>query len=201
MAYYHMAKACGISMMECRLLEENDRAHFMTKRFDRSGGTTKHHMQTWCAMEHFDFNAIGSYSYEQLFATLRALGLHYQEAEQLFRRMVFNVMARNCDDHTKNFAFILKKNEPWQLAPAYDLCYAYRPDSYWVSQHTLSLNGKRKDHTAADLLAVAKTMNIKKAKHIVQEVRDVVSQWETYATSVGVDAQKTATISKNLVLL
>ena len=201
MAYHLMAKACGIIMEECRLLEENERAHFMTKRFDRSGGSTKHHMQTWCAIEHFDFNAMGSYSYEQLFATLRKLGLHYKAAEQLFRRMVFNVMARNCDDHTKNFAFILKKDSSWQLAPAYDLCYAYRPDSYWVNQHTLSINGKRNDHTQADLLSVAKAMNIKKARHILEEVKAVVSHWKYYAKEVGVDTQKTSTIAQNLVLL
>lgn len=201
MAYHLMAKDCGVEMMECRLLEENGRAHFMTKRFDRSGGSTKHHMQTWCAMEHFDFNVIGSFSYEQLFTTMRALGLHYQEAEQLFRRMVFNVLAKNCDDHTKNFAFILKKDGPWQLAPAYDLCYAYRPDSYWVSQHTLSLNGKRKDHTLADFLTLAHSIGLKKPEPIIVEIQGVVSQWKSYAKTAGVDSQKTTVIANNLVKL
>ena len=108
MAYYNMAVACGIEMMPSKLLEENGRSHFMTKRFDREGGDIKHHIQTFCAMKHFDFNAVTSFSYEQLFQTMRELRLSYPEAEQMFRRMVFNVLARNCDDHTKNFSFILK---------------------------------------------------------------------------------------------
>lgn len=200
MAYYLMAKDCGIEMTECRLLEENKRAHFMTKRFDRAGGRTKHHMQTWCAMEHYDFNDIRSYSYEQLFQTLRKLGLHYDAAAQLFRRMVFNVMARNCDDHTKNFAFILKKGEAWKLAPAYDICYAYRPDSYWVSQHTLSINGKRDKITPTDMLTIARSMNIRKAKEIIEEVRDVVSNWMHYANQLQVAPNKRDMIARNLSL-
>ena len=109
MAYYLMAKACGIEMMLSRLLEENGRTHFMTKRFDREGGDIKHHVQTFCAIRHFDYNEVTSFSYEQLFQTMRELKLSYPEAEQMFRRMVFNVLARNCDDHTKNFSFRLKK--------------------------------------------------------------------------------------------
>ena len=129
MAYYLMAKACKIEIMECRLLEENGRAHFMTKRFDRENGDQKHHIQTLCAMQHYDFNQITSFSYEQLFQTMRILRLPYPQADQMFRRMVFNVIARNCDDHTKNFAFRQKKDGDWELAPAYDICFAYRPDS------------------------------------------------------------------------
>ena len=126
MAYYHMAKDCGINMMESELLEENGRAHFMTKRFDRDENSVKHHIQTFCAMQHYDYNAVRSYSYEQLFQTMRILRLPYPEAEQMCRRMVFNVIARNCDDHTKNFAFRLKEGGNWELAPAYDICHAYR---------------------------------------------------------------------------
>ena len=189
MAYYLMAKACEIDMMECRLLEEKGRAHFMTKRFDREGGEQKHHIQTLCAMQHYDFSQITSFSYEQIFQTMRLLRLPYPEAEQMYRRMVFNVIARNCDDHTKNFAFRLKKEGNWELAPAYDICFAYRPGSDWVSQHNLSINGKRKDITKADLLIVAKSMNIKKAEAIIQKISDTVTNWQEYAAIAKVDAK------------
>ncbi len=187
LAYYYMAKACGIDMMESRLLEENNRAHFMTKRFDRDGGQQKHHIQTLCAMQHYDFNQISSFSYEQLFQTMRLLRLPYPQAEQLFRRMVFNVIARNCDDHTKNFAFRLQQGGSWELAPAYDVCFAYRPDSEWVSQHNLSINGKRKDFQREDLLLVAKSMNIKKATNIIDQIQSTVANWYTFADQAQVD--------------
>jgi serine/threonine-protein kinase HipA len=201
MAYYLMAKACEIDMMECRLMEENGRAHFMTKRFDRQNGTTKHHIQTLCAMQHYDFNQITSFSYEQLFQTMRLLKLPYKQAEQLFRRMAFNVIAENCDDHTKNFAFRLKQNESWELTPAYDVCFAYRRDSTWVSQHNLSIIGKRKKITKEDLLHVAKSMNIKKADHIIQQVNNVVSKWETFAEQAKVKKDYIEQISKTHLFL
>ena len=190
MAYALMAKDCGVEMMPCTLFEENGRAHFMTKRFDREQNGTKHHIQTWCAMSHVDFNEVHSFSYEQLFETMRALRLTYPEAEQMFRRMVFNVISRNCDDHTKNFAFMLKKNQKWQLAPAYDICHAYRPGSVWVSQHALSINGKRKDFNLNDLISVANSMNIKRAKVIINQTNEVVSNWSSYAKQVGVNPKK-----------
>lgn len=186
MAYYHMAEACGINMMESQLLEENGRAHFMTKRFDREIGGKKHHIQTFCAMQHHDFNEVTSFSYEQLFQTMRQLRLPYPEAEQMYRRMVFNVIARNCDDHTKNFAFRLKEGENWELAPAYDICHAYRPDSTWVSQHALSINGKRKGIEKSDLVSLAKAMGIKKSTTIISEVNSKVQQWNDYADEVNV---------------
>lgn len=201
MAYYLMAKACEIEMMECKLMEENGRAHFMTKRFDRQDGDTKHHIQTLCAMQHYDFNQITSFSYEQLFQTMRLLKLPYPQAEQLFRRMAFNVMARNCDDHTKNFAFRLKQNGNWELTPAYDVCFAYRPESTWVSQHNLSINGKRKDITKEDLLIVAKSMNIKKANQIIQQINDVVSKWATFAEEAKVNNNFMEQISKSHLIL
>ncbi|UOK42513.1 MULTISPECIES: type II toxin-antitoxin system HipA family toxin [Flavobacterium] len=201
MAYYLMAKACEIEMMECRLMEENGRAHFMTKRFDREDGDIKHHIQTLCAMQHYDFNQITSFSYEQLFQTMRVLKLPYPEAEQLFRRMAFNVIARNCDDHTKNFAFRLKQNESWELAPAYDICFAYRPDSEWVSQHNLSINGKRKGITKEDLLNVAKSMNIKKAGNIIQQINDTVSKWAEFAEEAKVEKGLMERISKSHLIL
>ena len=123
-AYHLMARECGIEMTECELLEEDNRAHFMTKRFDRQGSNIRHHIQTLCAIQHYDYNNIYGYSYEQVFQTMRLLRLKYPEAEQMFRRMVFNVLATNCDDHTKNVSFQLKQDGEWRLSPAYDICYS-----------------------------------------------------------------------------
>lgn len=187
MAYYLMAKDAGIEMNECRLLEENDRAHFMTLRFDRDENNTKHHIQTFCAMQHFDYNEVRSYSYEQLFQTMRLLRLPYPQAEQMYRRMAFNVLARNCDDHTKNFAFRLKQDQHWEISPAYDICHSYKPDSQWVNQHSLSVNGKRNNITKHDLLSLAKSMNIKKAAHIIDEISNVVKRWPEYADECKLD--------------
>jgi serine/threonine-protein kinase HipA len=186
MAYYNMAKACGIEMMQSQLLEENGRAHFMTKRFDREGGEIKHHIQTFCGLKHFDFNQVNSFSYEQLFQTMRELKLDYPEIEQMFRRMVFNVVARNCDDHTKNFSFRLKREGKWELSPAYDICYAYNPENRWVNQHALSVNGKRKNITKEDLMAVEKSIKSKKAISIINEINETVSQWKKFADDVNV---------------
>jgi serine/threonine-protein kinase HipA len=186
MAYHLMAVACGIEMTECRLLEENGRAHFMTRRFDRPNEKDKLHVQTFCAMQHYDFNDVGVYSYEQLFETMRLLALPYPQMEQLYRRMVFNVLARNCDDHTKNFAFLIDKNGEWRLSPAYDVCFAYRPGSPWVSSQSLTVNGKRTNISNADLLAVAKTVTIKKAAAIIEEVKTAVGNWGEYANQTKV---------------
>lgn len=201
MAYYLMGTTCGIEMMPSRLLEENGRAHFMTKRFDREGGDIKHHIQTWCGLKHFDYNEVTSFSYEQLFQTMRELKLSYPETEQMFRRMVFNMLARNCDDHTKNFSFRLKKGGKWELAPAYDICHAYRPGSEWVSQHALSMNGKRKNITKEDLLMVSQSMNIKKAAKIIEEINEGVSQWEAFANEAGVFPELKDSIAKTLINL
>lgn len=200
-AYYDMAIDAGIDMMESRLLEEHGRAHFMTKRFDRLPGKGKIHVQTFCAMRHFDFNEVAMYSYEELFETMRMLGLSYPEAQEMFRRMVFNVVARNCDDHTKNFAFVMGKNGQWKLSPAYDVCHAYRPNSEWVNQHSLSVNGKRKDVTRDDLLAVGKSMNIKNAKAIIDKVSNVVSNWDFYAAQVQVEGALRAAIKATHCIL
>lgn len=199
MAYYHMAKACGIEMMPSRILEENGRAHFMTRRFDREGSDQKHHIQTFCAMQHFDFNDVRSFSYEQLFQTMRELRLSYPQAEQMFRRMVFNVLARNCDDHTKNFAFRLKKGGDWELAPAYDICHAYRPGSLWVSQQALSVNSKRQNILKEDLLSVARAINIKKANSIIYDISSTVSRWIDFADRVHVRPNLRDAISKTLI--
>jgi serine/threonine-protein kinase HipA len=201
MAYYLMAKEAGIEMTECQLLDEKDRAHFMTRRFDRELENTKLHVQSFCAMQHYDFNEVTLYSYEQLFETMRSLRLPYPQAEQLYRRMVFNVMGRNCDDHTKNFAFVMNKAGQWSLSPAYDVCHAYRPGSDWVSQHALSINGKRKNITKMDLLEVAKQMNVKKAEHIIKQIADVISNWNNYANEVDVDKKLKKAIEKTLIVL
>ena len=201
MAYYNMAIACGIDMMFSKLLEENGRAHFMTKRFDREGGETKHHIQTFCAVKHFDFNLVNSFSYEQLFQTMRELKLSYQDTEQMFRRMVFNVIARNCDDHTKNFSFRLKKEGKWELAPAYDVCHAYRPGSEWVSQHALSINGKRKDITKEDLMVIGESIKCKKSAGIIEEINDTVNQWQKFANEVSVTTELRIAVGKTLLNL
>ena len=201
MAYYLMAKDAGIEMTECQLLEENGRAHFMTRRFDRLDGKDKLHVQSFCAMQHYDFNEVNLYSYEQLFETMRMLGLPYPQAEQLYRRMVFNVLARNCDDHTKNFMFIMDKTGIWGISPAYDVCHAYRPNSEWVSQHALSINGKRNHINKADLLEVAKQMNVKKAEAIIKQIAEVVINWDNYADKVQVDKKLKQAIQKTLIVL
>lgn len=199
-AYYLMAVDAGITMMDCKLLQENNRAHFMTKRFDRDGNT-KHHTQTWCGIQHYDYNNLLGYSYEQLFQTMRELRLTYPEAEQMFRRMVFNVLATNYDDHAKNFSFILKQNKKWQLAPAYDVCYSYDPNNVWVSQHTLSINGKHKNITQSDLMTIAKANNIKKGAAIIKEVSKVVSHWNKYAEEASVVQLLQQTIAKTHLVM
>lgn len=201
MAYHLMAVDCGIEMMECRLIEENGRAHFLTRRFDRLAGNEKLHVQTFCALMHFDFNDIYSSGYEQLFQTMRMLRLTYPEAEQMYRRMVFNVMAQNCDDHTKNFACTMDQTGAWKLAPAYDICHAYRPGSSWVSQHALSVNGKRTGITRDDLLEVGRQMNVKKALVIISQVSGVVARWHEFAEQTKVEAALRDAIGKTLLLI
>lgn len=200
-AYYDMAVDAGINMMESRLLEENGRAHFMTKRFDRIPGEGKIHVQTFCAMRHYDFNEVALYSYEELFETMRMLGLSYPEAQEMYRRMVFNVVSRNCDDHTKNFAFTMDRKGVWKLSPAYDVCHAYRPNSEWVSQHALSVNGKRKEISRNDLLVVGKSMNIKNANAIIDKVSNVVSNWNSYAANVKVEESLKVSIKSTHIIL
>jgi serine/threonine-protein kinase HipA len=201
LAYHLMAVECGIEMMECRMIEENGRAHFLTRRFDRLENNEKLHVQTFCAMMHFDFNDIYSYSYEQLFQTMRMLRLTYPEAEQMYRRMVFNVMAQNCDDHTKNFAFTMNQSGEWRLAPAYDVCHAFRPGSSWVSQHALSINGRRQGITRHDLLEVGRQMNVRKAPGIISKISEVVARWKEFAAQTGVDISLRDAIGKTLLMI
>src|SRR5580765_1494794 len=182
-AYYLMAKACGITMTECRLFEENERRHFMTKRFDRLPSGEKLHMQSLCALAHFDYNQAGAYSYEQALLTIRQLNLPMNAVEEQFRRMVFNIVGRNQDDHVKNIAFLMDKEGHWSLAPAFDMTYSYNPSGAWTATHQMTLNGKRDGFTMSDFRAVAKSANMKRgrAETIVNEVVSVVKRWPEFA--------------------
>jgi len=193
-AYYLMATAAGIHMSECRLLREGSRAHFMTRRFDRPGGGLKQHMQSLCAIAHFDFNAPGAYSYEQAFQVMRELRLPHEEVMQLFRRMAFNVCARNQDDHTKNIAYLMNGDGEWRLAPAFDLTYAYNPVGKWTNKHQMSINGKRDGITREDLLHVGKEASIRNPSAILDEILDAVGDWPDRAAKAGVDAKRTELI-------
>lgn len=199
-AYYLMAKDCGIDIGECKLLEENGRAHFMIKRFDREGNT-KHHMQSLCGLQHYDFNDMDGYSYEQVFQTMRLLRLTYPEAEEMFRRMVFNVLATNYDDHTKNFSFLLKQNEKWALAPAYDLCFSFDETNHWVNKQTLSVNGKRLNVAKEDLMTIAKDNNIKKGEKIITEINSIIKSWHAYANKAKIRSDLKDRIYTNLNIL
>lgn len=199
-AYYKMAIDCGIEMSECAIFEENGRAHFMTKRFDRAKGKEKLHFQSLCGIAHFDFSQTNAYSYEQAFQVMRTLRLPYQSAEQLYRRMVFNVVARNLDDHTKNIAFLMNKAGEWRLAPAYDLTWSYDPNSIWVSKHNLSINGKRDNITKDDLLKVGKEMSIKQPINIINQVIETIKNWNNYAEKAGVKPNQIKQIGETLLV-
>jgi serine/threonine-protein kinase HipA len=200
-AYHRMARAAGINMMDCRLLEENGRAHFMTKRFDRGVDDQRHHMQTLCAMDHLDYKKKGTNAYAQLFQVIRQLDLPYEDMEEAFRRMVFNVMARNCDDHTKNFSFLLKQGQSWRLSPAYDITFAHHPNGEWTHQHLMSVNGKFKGFVVDDLLAEAGRRGIGSAGRVIEEVRHALSQWRHYADAAGLPESTAASIETQLLLL
>lgn len=184
-SFYKLAKACGIYMTECSLIEENGRAHFLTKRFDRENGK-KIHMQTLCGIAHFDYRLHRAYSYEQAFNVMRALRLSYSEAQEMFRRMVFNVVVRNQDDHTKNISFLMDESGKWRLSPAYDMGYAYNPIGRWTATHQMSINGKFDEITRDDLLAFAHRNNIKEAANIIDEICEAVSHWSEMAKDCGV---------------
>jgi serine/threonine-protein kinase HipA len=186
-AYHLMAVASGISMTECDLLEESGRAHFMTRRFDREGNQ-KHHIQSLCAMQEMDFKQLATHSYEQLFQTIKGgLGLPYEDLVEAYRRMVFNIMSANNDDHTKNFAFRLKQGGLWELAPAYDITHAYNPKGQWTYQHQMSVNGKFRDIAEDDLRTIAERFYIGNAREIIGEVRNAVSDWPLYSGAAGVE--------------
>ena len=201
-AYYRMATAAGITMSKCRLLEENGRRHFMTRRFDRQADGGKLHMQSLGALAHFDFNLAGAYAYEQAMLTIRQLGLSMSAIEEQFRRMTFNIVARNQDDHVKNIAFLMDKAGRWSLAPAYDVTYSFQPSGKWTSQHQMTLNGKRDAFTLDDFQACAETISMKRgrAEAILDEVRRVVSRWPQYAEEAGVSPDWLDKIARTLRL-
>ncbi|MEI8139397.1 MAG: type II toxin-antitoxin system HipA family toxin [bacterium] len=195
-AYYLMATSAGMTMSSSRLLEENDRAHFMTLRFDRDGNR-KHHMQTLCAMAHLDYKQKASHDYSQLFQTISRLKLGYTAMEEAFRRMAFNVMAANCDDHSKNFTFLLRERGSWTLAPAYDVTHAHNPEGEWTNQHLMAVNGKFSGISRADLLAVADRFGIGTAAKVLQQVGKTVSAWQDFASQARVSLHETARIRKH----
>lgn len=191
-AYHLMAKAAGIRMSACHLLEEGGRAHFMTRRFDRDigdGQTLKHHVQTLCAMSHLDYKQRATHAYAQLFMAIAQLKLGDEAIGQAFRRMAFNVMARNCDDHTKNFSFRLKQGGMWELAPAYDVTHAYNPKGEWTYQHLMGVNGKFAGITRADLLAEADRFGVRRPADALADVRDALEQWSSFGSEAGLAQQ------------
>jgi len=202
LAYARMAATAGIEMTECRLLEEQDRRHFMTRRFDRDEQGRKRHMQSLAALAHLDFRQPGANAYEQAFAVIRALGLGAATAEQQFRRMAFNVVARNQDDHVKNIAFLMDRHGEWALAPAFDVAYAYNPSGAWTARHQMSLAGKRDGFTREDFDAVGRIAGLKRgtAKRILAEVTAAVADWPRHAADVGVDETEARRIAPTLRL-
>jgi serine/threonine-protein kinase HipA len=198
-AYYNMARAAGIEMTECRLLEENGRAHFMTRRFDRVKGE-RLHLQSLCAVQHYDFNMAGAYGYEQALMTMRKMKLSKRQQMQLYRRMVFNVISRNQDDHTKNIAFLMDQDGSWSLSPAFDMTYSYNPSGQWTDRHQMTINGKREHFSIDDLTRVAESCDIKRPRDVIQEVSKVVRQWPDYARDAAVSKSNTLAIEKNLRL-
>jgi len=187
-AYHELALSSGIRMNECRIFEEGGRSHFLTRRFDRTETGQKLHLQSFSALAHLDFNLAGGSSYEQVFYAIRRLELGMQTLEEQFRRMAFNVIARNQDDHVKNIAFLMDKSGQWSLSPAFDLTYSYNPAGRWTSRHQMTLNGKRDDFELADLEAVARAASLKRgrAEEIVEEVQEAVSHWEEIAERTGI---------------
>ncbi len=193
-AYSLMAKAAGIDMAECRLLEENGRAHFMTRRFDRQNGE-KVHMQTLCAMQQLDYKQRGTHDYSQYFQAIRAPALGADALEQGFRRMVLNVLAANCDDHTKNLSFLLPKSGKWQLSPAYDVTHAFNPKGERTYQHLMSVNGRFSGITRDDLFAVGDRFLVPRFREVIREVSAAVARWTDYAKAADVPQREVAAIS------
>jgi serine/threonine-protein kinase HipA len=198
MAYHRMAVDCGIVMMPCRLHEEGGRAHFMTRRFDRTPNGQKVHMQSLAGLRHFDFNAAGAHGYEEAIQTIRNLGGGRKDVEQMVRRAIFNVVARNQDDHVKNIAFLMDRKGKWSLAPAFDLTWSYNPDGIWTGSHQMSVNGKRDAFSRKDIDVLGEVSFLPRglALQILDQVLDVVSGWRDYARESGVSPDQTADIGR-----
>ena len=188
-AYHLMARGAGIEMSDCRLHHEGGRSHFMTRRFDRDARGDKIHMQTFGALRHFDFNLAGAYAYEQVMETIRAMGLGMAVVEEQYRRAVFNILARNQDDHVKNIAFLMDRGGAWRLSPAYDLAYSYNPSGEWTHEHQMSAAGKRDGFDREDLLRFADNSGLRKssASRVLDQVATAVRDWPRFAASAGVD--------------
>ncbi len=201
-AYSLMAKKAGINMTRCRLHKEGGRAHFMTQRFDRTEKGGKLHMQSLSALRHYDFNLAGAYSYEQAIQTMKQLQLPFKQIEEQLRRAVFNVIARNQDDHVKNIAFLMNRDGEWELSPAFNVAYSYNPSGAWTSQHQMSINGKRDDFDLMDLLALANIGGIKarRAREIVSQVDMAVRDWKEHASEAGVSKNVANKIAKTFRL-
>lgn len=198
-AYYKMALAAGISMNDCLLYEENGRKHFMAKRFDRAKNGSKIHMQSFGAMEHFDYRQPGAYSYEQAMQTIRKLNMPMASIEEQYRRMAFNIFSRNQDDHVKNISFLMNQNGEWSLSPAYDVTYSYNPDGSWTHKHQMTLNNKRENFISEDFYTCAENLSIMKnrAKDILKEVQEAILHWEHFAEEAGVVEDKTIRIKNS----
>jgi serine/threonine-protein kinase HipA len=197
-AYYRMATEAGIEMTECRLLEEGGRAHFMTRRFDRTGDGSKVHAQTLCALGQLDFRQIGAHDYAQLFLLIDQLDLRPEARTESFRRMTFNVAAANCDDHTKNTSFLLPKGGRWRLSPAYDITHAHAPDSRWTRQHLMAVNGQTVHITRSDLEEVGDRFAVPGISKLIDRVLEVTAEWPTFAADAGVPAEMTARIKTDI---
>jgi len=197
-AYYKLARQAGIEMTECTLHEENDRFHFLTKRFDRTDDGEKIHMQTFGAIAGIDYKIQRAGSYETLFRVMKRLKLPYKQIEQQYRRMLFNVVARNQDDHVKNFSFLMNKDGNWQISPAYDICFSYSPGGTWTNVHQSSINGKYDNFTKGDLVDFAQRQGIKKSKSILEEVVSAVNQWPQIAGETDIPQDKINFINKYL---
>jgi serine/threonine-protein kinase HipA len=196
-AYHLMARAAGITMADCRLLEENGRAHFMTKRFDRDGNT-KHHLQTLCGLAHHDYRQKATHDVSQWFLAIDRLRLDYSAREEVFRRVAFNVMAANCDDHTKNVSFLLREGGAWELAPAYDVTHAYNPKGEWTYQHLMSVDGKFAGITRDDLLVVADRAGVGTARRVLTQVGDAVDRWPEFAKQAQVSLSEVTRVRERL---
>jgi len=194
-AYHRMARSAGIEMSKCRLMEEHGRAHFMTLRFDRTNESDKIHMQSLCALGHFDFNMPGQVGYETALSVCQQLGLGHQTIRQLYKRMVFNVVARNQDDHTRNIAFLMDHDGNWHLAPAFDVIWSYNAEGEWANSHQMTINGKRKGFNREDFLDVAKQFRIKKPLDVLADVGAAIRRWPVFAEEVGVDPERITTIA------
>ncbi len=198
-AYALMAEAAGIEMTACRLVPESGRAHFMTRRFDRLDDGTKVHTQSLCALAQLDFRLIGAHDYAQLFAITKRLGLGPEADAQVFRRMVFNVAAANCDDHTRNFSFLLPQGGAWRLAPAYDVTHAHNPQSHWTAQHLMAVNGRTRDISRSDVATVGDRFQVPDATAIIGSVLDAVDSWSEFATKASVGSTATAEVGRDIL--